>query len=43
MKAPATFFARGDRIEKQLVKTGQSVNPPLRLAFALAATELTGE
>lgn len=43
IEAPATFFARGDRIEKQLVKTGQSANPPLRLSFALAATEATGE
>jgi hypothetical protein len=43
IKAPATFFTRGDRMEKQLVKTGQSTNPLLRLAFALAATEATGE
>ena len=37
------FFVRGDRIEKQLVKTGQAANPTLPLAFALAATEATGE
>ena len=43
IEAPATFFARGDRIKKQLVKRGQSTNPPLCLAFALAATEATGE
>jgi hypothetical protein len=43
IKAPATFFARGYRIERQLVKTGQAANPPLCLAFALAATEATGK
>ena len=43
IEAPATFFARGDRIKKQLVKTGQAANPTLRLAFAVAATEATGE
>jgi hypothetical protein len=43
IEAPTTFFARGDRIENQLVKTGQAANPMLCLAFALAATEATGE
>ena len=43
IEASATFFARGDRIEKQLVKTGQTENPSLHLAFALAATEVTGK
>ncbi|KAL7474037.1 hypothetical protein ACHAW6_000036, partial [Cyclotella cf. meneghiniana] len=32
-----------DKIEKRLVKTGQTANPTLRLAFALAATEATGD
>lgn len=43
IEAPATYFSRGDKIEKQLVKTGQTANPTLRLAFALAATEATGD
>eukprot|EP01082_Thalassiosira_pseudonana_P004637 g4040.t1 g4040 contig15:204992-206117(-) len=43
VEAPATLFARGDKIEGQLVKAGQAANPPLRLAFALATFEASGE
>lgn len=43
VEAPATLFARGDKIERQLVKAGQAANPPLRLAFALATFEASGE
>ena len=43
IEAPATVFARGDRIEKQLVKTGQAASLMLCLAFALASTYATGE
>ena len=43
VKAPATLFARGDKIERQLVKAGQAENPTLRLAFALATFEASGE
>ena len=43
VEAPATLFARGDKIERQLVKAGQAENPTLRLAFALATFEASGE
>lgn len=43
VEAPATFFARGDKIERQLVKAGQLPNPSLRLAFALTTFETSGE
>ena len=43
IEAPATFFARGDKIEKQLVKAGQAANPALRLAFGHATFEASGE
>ena len=43
VEAPATYFARGDRIEQQLVKAGQTANPMLRLAFILATVEGSGE
>ncbi|KAL7502428.1 hypothetical protein ACHAXN_000391 [Cyclotella atomus] len=43
VEAPATLFARGDKIEGQLVKAGQAANPTLRLAFALATFEASGE
>jgi hypothetical protein len=43
VEAPATLFARGDKIERQLVKAGQAANPALRLAFVLATFEASGE
>ncbi|KAL7501791.1 hypothetical protein ACHAXN_000023, partial [Cyclotella atomus] len=43
IEAPATFFARGDKIEKQLVRAGQAANPALRLAFGHATFEGSGE
>jgi hypothetical protein len=33
VKAPVILFARGDKIERQLVKAGQAENPTLRLAL----------
>jgi hypothetical protein len=43
IEAPAAHFARGDKFERQLLKAGQSKNPELRLAFALAAFQASGE
>ena len=43
IEAPATFFARGDKIERQLEKAGQTKNPALRLAFILATIKGSGE
>jgi hypothetical protein len=43
IEAPAAHFARGDKFERQLLKTGQSKNPELRLAFALATFHASGE
>lgn len=43
VEAPATMFARGDKIERQLIKAGQPANPELRLAFALSTFEASGE
>ena len=43
VEAPATLFARGDKIEHQLTKAGQRPNPELRLAFALTNIEASGE
>jgi bacterioferritin-associated ferredoxin len=43
VEAPATMFARGDKIECQLIKAGQPANPELRLAFALSTFEASGE
>ena len=43
VEAPATMFARGDRIECQLVKAGQVENPNLCFAFALSNFEASGE
>jgi hypothetical protein len=43
VEAPATLFARGDKIERQLVKAGQAENPTLRLAFALSTFEASGK
>ena len=43
VEAPATLFARGDKIERQLVKAGQAANPTLRLAFGLSTFEASGE
>ncbi|KAL7502859.1 hypothetical protein ACHAXN_000746, partial [Cyclotella atomus] len=43
VNAPVILFARGDKIERQLVKAGQAENPTLRLAFALSTFEASGE
>ena len=43
IEAPAAHFARGDKFERQLLKVGQSKNPELRLAFALATFHASGE
>ena len=43
IEAPAAHFARGDKFERQLLKVGQSKNPALRLAFALATFQASGE
>lgn len=43
IEAPAAYFAKGDRFERQLLKAGQQKNPDLRLAFALTHFEKTGE
>ena len=43
IETPAAFFARGDKYERQLEKAGQAKNPELRLAFALATFEASGE
>ena len=43
IEAPAAYFAKGDRFERQLLKAGQQKNPELRLAFALTHFEKTGE
>ena len=43
VEAPVTYFTRGDRYERQLEKAGQTKNPTLRLAFALATFERSGE
>ena len=43
IEAPAALFARGDKFERQLLKVGQSKNPELRLAFALATFHASGE
>ena len=42
IEAPAAHFARGDKFERQLLKVGQSKNPELRLAFALATFHASG-
>jgi hypothetical protein len=39
IETPAAFFARGDKYERQLEKA----DPELRLAFALATFEESGE
>ena len=39
VEAPATLFARGDKYERRLAKTGQAANPSLRLALMLATVE----
>ncbi len=41
--APAAHFARGDKFERELLKVGQSKNPALRLAFALATFQASGK
>lgn len=43
IETPASFFARGDRYERQLEKAGQTKNPELRLAFALSNFEASGQ
>ncbi len=43
IEAPAAHFVRGDKFERQLLKVGQSKNPALRLAFALATFQASGE
>ena len=43
VEAPATMFATGDHIERQLVKAGPAENPNLHLAFALSNFEASGE
>jgi hypothetical protein len=43
IEAPAAHFARGDKFKRQLLKVGQSKNPELRLAFALATFQASGE
>ena len=43
IEAPAALFPRGDKLERQLLKVGQSKNPELRLAFALATFHALGE
>jgi len=43
IEAPAAHLARGDKFERQLLKVGQSKNPNLRLAFALATFQASGE
>jgi len=43
IEAPAAHFARGDKYEHQLLKVRQNKNPELRLAFALATFQASGE
>ena len=43
IKNPATWFARGDKYEKQLEKAGIKTAPELRLALAKAAFRRAGE
>lgn len=43
VEAPAEYFARGDRIEKQLERAGHAKNPELRLAFAETTFEASAE
>ena len=43
IEVPAAHFARGDKYERQLLKVGQNKNPELRLAFALATFQASGE
>jgi hypothetical protein len=43
IETPASYFARGDKYERQLEKAGQAKNPALRLAFALATFSESGE
>lgn len=43
IEAPAAHFARGDRYKRQLEKAVQTKNPALRLAFALATFQKSGE
>jgi hypothetical protein len=42
-EAPVAHFARGKKYERQLLKVGQRKKPELRLAFALATFQLSGE
>ncbi|KAL7474264.1 hypothetical protein ACHAW6_000244 [Cyclotella cf. meneghiniana] len=43
IEMPASYFARGDRYEHQLLKVGQARNPELRLAFTLATFQSSSE
>ena len=43
VEAPAEYFARGDKIEKQLERAGHPKNPDLRLAFAETTFEASAE
>jgi len=43
IEAPAAHFARGDKFERQLLKVGQSKNPELQLAFAIATFHASGK
>ncbi len=43
IEMPASYFARGDRYEHQLLKVGQARNLELRLAFTLATFLLSGK
>jgi hypothetical protein len=43
IETPAAHFARGNKYEHQLMKVKQNKNPELRLAFALATFQSSGE
>ena len=43
IEAPGAHFARGYKYKRQLLKVRQNKNPELRLAFALATFQLSGE
>jgi hypothetical protein len=43
VETPAEYFARGDKIEKQLERAGHPKNPELRLAFAKTTFEASAK
>ena len=43
IKAPAAFFARGNKYKRPLLKVGQSKNPELQLVFALTTFQASGK